>query len=504
MNLALLLLRLVLVCIFAIAAIAKLADQAAFGKSVADFGAPKWLAAPLRIAIPILELLVAALLIWKGSAGWGASGALFLLLFFSAAISFNLARGRKPDCHCFGQLHAAPLRWTALVRNGVFAVASAFIVWAIRHPGHSMENVDLQSGEQNFAFVAGLVMILVIMIEGWAILQLLKQNGRILVRMDDLEHRMNSMTPAAAKAEVQSIPGLPIGASAPDFEALALSGDKTSLAGLRKTRKPVLIIFSDTNCETCNVLLPQIATWQRQYAHSLTIAIVNSGQLEQSRQKLSGHELKHVFLQEGREIADRYKVRVTPTAVLLDQAGSIASDLILGPQAISNFVSNPTAKSVSDETKPYTNTRVQSTLQPVLATGQFPPAIQLPNLEGHLVELHQFRGRDTLVVHWNPNCGFCKKMLPDLRAWEDSRTEDAPELLVISTGSVESNRALQLRSTLLLDTNLIAGRALGMTGTPSALLLDAEGRVASPVARGTAAVLSLARSNTARTEVRQL
>jgi hypothetical protein len=48
---------------------------------------------------------------------------------FVAGISFNLARGRKPDCHCFGQLHSAPVGWTTLLRNGVLAAVAGFILW---------------------------------------------------------------------------------------------------------------------------------------------------------------------------------------------------------------------------------------------------------------------------------------------------------------------------------------------------------------------------------------
>jgi hypothetical protein len=60
---------------------------------------------------------------------WGTIGALALLLLFIVGIGANLARGRKPDCHCFGQLYSAPAGWKTLVRNGGLAAIAGFVVW---------------------------------------------------------------------------------------------------------------------------------------------------------------------------------------------------------------------------------------------------------------------------------------------------------------------------------------------------------------------------------------
>jgi thiol-disulfide isomerase/thioredoxin len=120
------------------------------------------------------------------------------------------------------------------------------------------------------------------------------------------------------------------------------------------------------------------------------------------------------------------------------------------------------------------------------------PLLQLPDLTGHELDLQDFRGRDTLLLFWNPGCGFCQQMLPDLQAWEADPPPGAPQLLVISTGAVEANQALGLRSPVVLDQAFTSGRAFGATGTPSAMLVDAEGKIASAVAIGAQAVLILA------------
>jgi Methylamine utilisation protein MauE len=67
-----------------------------------------------------VELLISALLIWRGTIG-GVLAAL-LLLVFSAAIAVTLRRGQTPTCHCFGQRSAQPIGTDTLVRNGVLFV----------------------------------------------------------------------------------------------------------------------------------------------------------------------------------------------------------------------------------------------------------------------------------------------------------------------------------------------------------------------------------------------
>ena len=115
--------------VFVVAGVAKLADRAGSRRAVTDFGAPAVLAAPLAILVPLAELAVAALLIPASTAFWGALGALSLLLLFILGIAANLARGRRPDCHCFGQLHSAPAGWSTLARNGLLAAVVGFVVW---------------------------------------------------------------------------------------------------------------------------------------------------------------------------------------------------------------------------------------------------------------------------------------------------------------------------------------------------------------------------------------
>jgi len=109
-----------------------------------------------------------------------------------------------------------------------------------------------------------------------------------------------------------------------------------------------------------------------------------------------------------------------------------------------------------------------------------------------MIDLQGFRGYKTLVLFWNPGCGFCSRMVDDLKSWEANPPASAPQLVLVSTGSVEPNQELGLASVTLLDDGFNTGRAFGASGTPSAVLIDKNGKIASDVGVGAPEVLRLA------------
>jgi thiol-disulfide isomerase/thioredoxin len=128
----------------------------------------------------------------------------------------------------------------------------------------------------------------------------------------------------------------------------------------------------------------------------------------------------------------------------------------------------------------------------VLTPGQEAPSLALPDLDGDVLDLDAFRGRPLLLLFWSPGCGFCAAMLDDLRAWDADPPPGSPRLLVVSQGGREANRALGLRSPVVVEQGaLLSHMAFGVRATPSAILLDADGRVATGMARGVRAVTGL-------------
>jgi peroxiredoxin len=348
--------------------------------------------------------------------------------------------------------------------------------------------------------VLGGVLLLALLIgEGWLLWQVMTQQGRLLFRLETVEARLAEAGLAPIPDTARGAAGLPVGAQAPTFALSNGRGELLTLEAMRARDKPVLLLFSDPECGPCNALLPEVGRWQRDYAAKLTLAVVSRGTPEANLSKAREHDMAHVLLQQDREVAEAYQASGTPSAILIRPDGTIGSPLAQGAEAIRGLVASAVGLPVL-RTVPLAAAQGRGN---VAAAAPRPPAgpqmgepapdFSLPDLSGQTIHLSDFRGRQTLVLFWRPSCGFCQRMLDDLKAWEANAPADAPKLLVVSTDSVESNQAMGLRSPVLLDQDgMRVGRLFGATGTPMAVLVDAEGKIASEVAAGAPVVLALA------------
>src|SRR3712207_3341827 len=247
MNVALLAARLLLAAVFVVAGIAKLADREGSRRAIVDFGVPSALAAPLGLLLPLGELVVAAALLPASTTWWGALGALALLSLFVAGIGINLARGRKPDCHCFGQLHSAPAGWKTLARNAVLAALAGFVLWE-GYDGAGPSALawlgDLTTA-QLLGLLGGVVVLALLAGQWWFLVHLLRQNGRLLVRLEALERSLaarGSIAPSENGTPLHQAEGLPVGSTAPDFGLSGLNGEPLTLEAMRSSGKPVVLL----------------------------------------------------------------------------------------------------------------------------------------------------------------------------------------------------------------------------------------------------------------------
>src|SRR5215210_6071442 len=228
MDTAVLFARLLLAAVFIVAAIAKLADREGSRRAVTEFGVPAALAGPLGVLLPLAELGVAAALIPTGTALWGALGALALLLLFVVGIGANLARGRRPDCHCFGQLHSAPAGWSTLARNMVLAVVAALVVWRglEGEVGPSVIAwIGALSTVQLLILAGGPVVLALLAVQWFFLFGVLRQNGRLLARLTAVEDRLAAAGLAPSENGAHRTSGLPIGSPAPAFALQDLGGE---------------------------------------------------------------------------------------------------------------------------------------------------------------------------------------------------------------------------------------------------------------------------------------
>jgi hypothetical protein len=144
---------------------------------------------------------------------------------------------------------------------------------------------------------------------GW---QMLRQNGRILLRLEALERHLAEWELAGdvgrnGKSRRRlNRDGLKAGTPAPDFLLPRLDGGELSLEQLRRRR--VLLVFSDPECGPCNQLAPRLEEFHRA----------------------------------SWEISRLYRMFATPIAYLIDERGVMVNDVAVGVEPILALLANAT------------------------------------------------------------------------------------------------------------------------------------------------------------------
>jgi peroxiredoxin len=129
-----------------------------------------------------------------------------------------------------------------------------------------------------------------------------------------------------------------------------------------------------------------------------------------------------------------------------------------------------------------------------LSLGTRAPEFRLPDLNGVSKSLADFQGQRLLVVFFNPECGFCQQLAPELGRLPKS----SPRVVLVSRGDVALHVRLAQqhawRCDVLLEPAWEVATAWGTNATPTGYLVDAQGRIASTLAVGAPGLLDLVRA----------
>ena len=141
-------------------------------------------------------------------------------------------------------------------------------------------------------------MLVLVAGQWWFLVHLLRQNGRLLVRVEALEAGLGVNGAAVPPGNgTQQASGLPVGSEAPGFSLKGLHGETLTLESLRSLGNPVMLNFTDPGCGPCTAMLPEIGRWQQEYQDRLAISLVSRSEVEENRAKASEHGLTNVLLQ---------------------------------------------------------------------------------------------------------------------------------------------------------------------------------------------------------------
>jgi peroxiredoxin len=125
----------------------------------------------------------------------------------------------------------------------------------------------------------------------------------------------------------------------------------------------------------------------------------------------------------------------------------------------------------------------------LLQPGARAPEFQLADLSGRSRHLRDFLGRERVLVFFDPQCGFCQQLAPRLGELGDRA------LVITRRDPAETQRLAEQhgwRGDVLVEPDWAVATAYGTNGTPTGYLIDAQGRIASQLAVGGDALLTLA------------
>jgi len=183
---------------------------------------------------------------------------------------------------------------------------------------------------------------------------LLRQNGRILIRLEAIERdlltvRLAGASPAAAHDGAVALgegvsdsslagsrinrDGLTAGTLAPDFTLPTIDGSGSlSLSAFRGRR--MLLVFSAADCGPCDVLARRLAQLSRDAA-ARQVLIVARGAVDAYRQKLARYDVQlPTVIQSAWEISRLYGTFQLPSAYAIDETGHLTSGVVVGADAI--------------------------------------------------------------------------------------------------------------------------------------------------------------------------
>ncbi|MGW6619827.1 peroxiredoxin family protein [Nocardia sp. NPDC055002] len=216
------------------------------------------------------------------------------------------------------------------MRNGLLlALAAVVTVGAIRYP-RVPAGLPVEAGV-DLVLIAMLAVVLT-----WT-----------LGELRALRRRVDEQALSTLGAE-----GLPVGAVAPEFELLAAEGGRIDLASLLAPGKAILLVFVHPGCEMCAALARELPRWHCRVRETLTVVLVGNGDLAEHTAWGRAQEVGDIpiLVQQGNEAALRYRVRGTPSAVLIGADGRVAAAVARGAIAVRELIT--TAKTEAGRRSP--------------------------------------------------------------------------------------------------------------------------------------------------------
>ena len=407
------------------------------------------------------------------------------------------------------------------------------------------------------------VLLLLILVSVWiGFYQIFKQQGRILLRLDQLErHRPTAGARLEAPAGQAEPAGLPPQSPFPSFTFSDLAGRSVALEDFRGRR--VLLVNWNFECGFCDSIAAELARLEAGLAqHNIQLLLLAQGAASANQEAAAEHGLKcPILLMKDEENARPFEHEGTPVAYLLDEEGRVAAPLARGADrvlALALDVANadsgalqarqnpPQMGGLAQEPPPGESPQPHRVRLPRflvkyeiglgdvikrltsamgiktcvgcerraallnrwmvfsgkggsgLKAGTPAPVFHLPDLQGRMVSLEEYRGRRTLLVFGDPQCGPCDELAPHLVRFHREYAGNGMGVVIVGRGNAEENRRKAEQHgfefpVLLQDRKWKVSKEYGTLATPVAFLIGEDGVIARGPAVGRDAILALLR-----------
>ncbi len=362
----------------------------------------------------------------------------------------------------------------------------------------------------SLVFGSLLLVLLLSQVLLWAVLvQVVKQQGRVLLRLDDLGHGHGANElpvlngNAAAHAQPQ---GPAVGDPVAPFALPDLAGHEVTLQEFLDRDQRVLLVNWSPSCGFCEMIAPDLAEHQaRLLSSGVQLILVSSGDAVKNLQLAQEHGLNcPILLQPDSGRLDIFRNQGTPVALVVDQESKVATPLSVGAYAVPELIRSLVAESAAAESsnkkgktrlrgeKPLSESRI---IRDGLKAGTAAPSFTLPDIHGDNVALEDFRGQPVVLVLSDPHCGPCDALAPRLASISEAARGSGVQLLMVSRGEIAESRAKaeqhRLDFPVLVQQRWEISKAFGIFATPVAFLIGEDGVIQRDVAQGGEAILAL-------------
>lgn len=484
MEAVLLVIRLALFVILAVAGIGKLLDREGSGKAVAAFGTPEPFVKTFAILIPIAELIFAFCFLFPTYSWLGAAGALLLMVTFIGGMLVQMIKGEAPDCHCFGQIHSEPVGPKSLIRNILIAILPIVLLISGRvNQGYALGDAFGQIASN--VVLAALVVMAIVSIS--YLFRLSKENSSLKRRVELIEMLDNGGVPIERDEAGDPTDSLPIGAPFPDFTLSDTSGKMVTFDHLISDPLPKLFLFVGPTCKPCKAMLEEFAEWKREFEGRIRLVFISKGSASENIDRFGDDLSAGMLLQKNMEFAGELHIKWTPAAIFVNAEGNVASHPAVGDMAIRDLVGKLRSEDFSKWGYHIKNSQKRGRVK----IGEAIPEFETVDLNGNPVTRQTFLGKPTLAFFLSTTCGYCGEVIDQIRKWERSPERNGTNAIVFSDGDVETHRSYGLETPIVIDSGYKLSGNLGMFSVPSGVIINENGVIASETALGGPMIWSL-------------